>query len=111
MGELVRLTSLNVKGANSAIKRRKILLYLKQKNPDLVFLQETHLEKEDFIFEGACNLLPCTSSVFFCIMSYLLRRKFNWLAKKLTANLMFKITSQNKSRPLNLQRLRNLQNC
>lgn len=47
MGELVRLTSLNVKGANSAIKRRKILLYLKQKNPDLVFLQETHLEKKD----------------------------------------------------------------
>lgn len=63
------------------------------------------------IFEGACNLLPCTSSVFFCIMSYLLRRKFNRLVKKLTANLMFKITSQNKSRPLNLQRLRNLQNC
>lgn len=47
MGELVRLISLNVKGANSAIKRRKILLYLKQKNPDLVFLQETHLEKKD----------------------------------------------------------------
>ena len=47
MGELLRLTSLNVKGANSAIKRRKILLYLEQKNPDLVFLQETHLEKKD----------------------------------------------------------------
>ena len=47
MGELVRLTSLNVKGANSAVKRKKILMYLKQKNPDLVFLQETHLEKED----------------------------------------------------------------
>lgn len=49
MGEVVRLTSLNVKGANSAIKRRKILLYLKQKNPDLVFLQETHLEKNDVL--------------------------------------------------------------
>lgn len=47
MGELVRLVSLNVKGANSAIKRRKILLCLKQKNPDLVFLQETHLERDD----------------------------------------------------------------
>lgn len=47
MGELVRLTSLNVKGANSATKRRKIILYLKQKNPDLVFLQETHLQKKD----------------------------------------------------------------
>uniref|UniRef100_A0A3Q3X2F5 exodeoxyribonuclease III n=1 Tax=Mola mola TaxID=94237 RepID=A0A3Q3X2F5_MOLML len=47
MGELVRLTSLNVKGANSAIKKRKIQLYLKQKNPDPFFLQETHLEKED----------------------------------------------------------------
>uniref|UniRef100_A0A3Q4BMS6 exodeoxyribonuclease III n=1 Tax=Mola mola TaxID=94237 RepID=A0A3Q4BMS6_MOLML len=42
-----QLTSLNVKGAESAIKRRKILLYLKQKNPDLVFMQETHLDKED----------------------------------------------------------------
>uniref|UniRef100_A0A3Q3WRJ0 exodeoxyribonuclease III n=1 Tax=Mola mola TaxID=94237 RepID=A0A3Q3WRJ0_MOLML len=40
---------MNVKGANSAIKRRKILLYLKQKNTDLVFLQETHLEKEDLL--------------------------------------------------------------
>ncbi len=49
MGELVRLTSLNVKGANSAIKRRKILLYFKQKNPDMVFLQETHLEKKDWV--------------------------------------------------------------
>uniref|UniRef100_A0A3Q3VRP1 exodeoxyribonuclease III n=1 Tax=Mola mola TaxID=94237 RepID=A0A3Q3VRP1_MOLML len=45
------LTSLNVKGANSAIKRRRILLYLKQKNPDLVFLQETHLEKEDLLLQ------------------------------------------------------------
>uniref|UniRef100_A0A3Q4ASB2 exodeoxyribonuclease III n=1 Tax=Mola mola TaxID=94237 RepID=A0A3Q4ASB2_MOLML len=44
------LTLLNVKGVNSAFKRRKILLYLKQKNPDLVFLQETHLEKEDSLF-------------------------------------------------------------
>lgn len=47
MGELVRLTSLHVKGANSAIKRKKILLCLKQKIQDLVFLQETHLEKKD----------------------------------------------------------------
>lgn len=47
MGELFKLISLNVKGANSALKRRKILWYLKQKNPDLAFLQETHLEKKD----------------------------------------------------------------
>uniref|UniRef100_A0A3Q3VR48 exodeoxyribonuclease III n=1 Tax=Mola mola TaxID=94237 RepID=A0A3Q3VR48_MOLML len=50
MGELVRLTSFNVKGANSAIKRRKIFYCISnRKNPDLVFLQETHLEKEDLL--------------------------------------------------------------
>lgn len=57
MGELVRLTSLNVKGANSAIKRKTIMLYLKQKNPDLVFLQETHFKKDlfqiDWVFYSA----------------------------------------------------------
>ena len=38
-----RYLSLNVKGLNSPIKRKKVLSYLKSKHCDIGFLQETHL--------------------------------------------------------------------
>lgn len=46
MGELVRLASLNVKGANLAIKRKKILMYLKQEKHRSGFLARDPPGKE-----------------------------------------------------------------
>lgn len=37
----------NVKGLNHPIKRKKVFTHLKQFNPDIVFLQETHLRSSD----------------------------------------------------------------
>lgn len=47
MVEMLKLLSWNVKGANLAIKRKKLLLYLKQKKVDIALLQETHLDNEE----------------------------------------------------------------
>uniref|UniRef100_A0A3P8S8Y2 exodeoxyribonuclease III n=1 Tax=Amphiprion percula TaxID=161767 RepID=A0A3P8S8Y2_AMPPE len=41
------ILSWNVKGANETVKRKKLLLYLKQKKVDICFLQETHLCNEE----------------------------------------------------------------
>ena len=41
MVDMLRFLSWNIKGANLAIKRKKLLLYLKQKKVDICFLQET----------------------------------------------------------------------
>uniref|UniRef100_A0A669BRS1 Reverse transcriptase domain-containing protein n=1 Tax=Oreochromis niloticus TaxID=8128 RepID=A0A669BRS1_ORENI len=40
----VRFLSWNVKGLNNPVKRSKIFSHLKRLNPDIVFLQETHLQ-------------------------------------------------------------------
>uniref|UniRef100_A0A3Q1G7L0 exodeoxyribonuclease III n=1 Tax=Acanthochromis polyacanthus TaxID=80966 RepID=A0A3Q1G7L0_9TELE len=47
MVDVLKFLSWNVKGANVAIKRKKLLLYLKQKKVDVCFLQETHLDNEE----------------------------------------------------------------
>lgn len=47
MVDMLRFLSWNIKGANLAIKRKKLLLYLKQKKVDICFLQETHLNNEE----------------------------------------------------------------
>ena len=41
------MLSWNIKRENLAIKRKKLLLYLKQKKADIYFLQETHLDNEE----------------------------------------------------------------
>ena len=38
----IQLTSLNVRGLRDSVKRENIFKWLKSKNPDIVFLQETH---------------------------------------------------------------------
>ena len=47
MADVLKFLSWNIKGANLAIKRKKLLLYLKQKKVDVCFLQETHLDNEE----------------------------------------------------------------
>uniref|UniRef100_A0A3P9KHC2 exodeoxyribonuclease III n=1 Tax=Oryzias latipes TaxID=8090 RepID=A0A3P9KHC2_ORYLA len=47
MGTLIKIPSWNVKGLGSHTKRRKVLQYLKQKNSDVITLQETHLLEKD----------------------------------------------------------------
>lgn len=39
----INCISLNVKGINNPIKRKKVITYLKKLKADIVFLQETHL--------------------------------------------------------------------
>lgn len=46
-GRTVRFTSLNTGGMNSALKRTKVMTYIKNLNIDVVLLQETHLQKTD----------------------------------------------------------------
>ena len=36
-------TSWNINGCGSHIKRRKVLTYLKSKNTDIAFIQESHM--------------------------------------------------------------------
>ena len=47
MADMLKLLSWNMKGANLAMKRKKLLLYLKQKKVDICFLQETHLNNDE----------------------------------------------------------------
>uniref|UniRef100_A0A671TPP2 Reverse transcriptase domain-containing protein n=1 Tax=Sparus aurata TaxID=8175 RepID=A0A671TPP2_SPAAU len=43
----LKVISLNVNGINNVIKRRKILLEMEKEKADIVYLQETHLEKQE----------------------------------------------------------------
>lgn len=43
----IKCISLNVKGLNSGIKRNRIFSHLRQFNPNILFLQETHLRVRD----------------------------------------------------------------
>ena len=43
----VSLCSLNVRGLRESIKRRKLFLWIRKKNFDIYFLQETHSTKND----------------------------------------------------------------
>lgn len=44
---VIKISSWNVNGLGSRVKRRRVLSYLKQRNSDVVMLQETHhLEKD-----------------------------------------------------------------
>ena len=40
----LKIVTWNVKGANLAMKRKKLMIYLKQKRADIALLQETHLD-------------------------------------------------------------------
>lgn len=42
------ITTWNVKGLRSPIKRTKILRHLKKLNTDIALLQETHIEASDY---------------------------------------------------------------
>uniref|UniRef100_A0A3B4ZHM5 exodeoxyribonuclease III n=1 Tax=Stegastes partitus TaxID=144197 RepID=A0A3B4ZHM5_9TELE len=44
---LIRLSTWNVNGLGNPIKRKKVMTMLKNKNHDVVFLQETHMSKEE----------------------------------------------------------------
>ena len=46
-GQVVRFTSLNTGGLNAALKRTKVMTYIKNLNADVILLQETHLLKTD----------------------------------------------------------------
>lgn len=46
MGDL-KIISLNVNGLNNVIKRKKILVEMDKNKADILFLQETHLEKQE----------------------------------------------------------------
>lgn len=47
MTQEIKITSLNVNGLNNPIKRKIILLKMKREGGDVMFLQETHLSKEE----------------------------------------------------------------
>lgn len=44
---VIKISSWNVNGLGSYVKRRKVLNYLKQRDSDVVMLQETHLLEKD----------------------------------------------------------------
>lgn len=46
----LKIISLNVRGIRDIIKRKAILLFIRQKNADIIFLQETHFIEEDVKF-------------------------------------------------------------
>lgn len=46
-GQAVRIISMNTGGLNAAIKRTKVITHIKNLNADVMFLQETHLQKSD----------------------------------------------------------------
>ena len=43
----LKIISANVRGLRQSIKRKDLLDYLKEKQPDIICLQETHLVQED----------------------------------------------------------------
>lgn len=42
---VIKITSWNVNGLGSYVKRRKVLNYLKQRGSDVVMLQETQMDQ------------------------------------------------------------------
>ena len=48
----VNICSLNVRGLRDSIKRRKLFLWLRRKQFDIILLQETHSTKNDEILWG-----------------------------------------------------------
>lgn len=46
-GQAVRIISLNTGGLNVAVKRTKVMTHIKNLNADVMFLQETHLQKTE----------------------------------------------------------------
>lgn len=44
---MIKISSWNVNDLGSYVKRRKVLNYLKQRDSDVVLLQETHLLEKD----------------------------------------------------------------
>lgn len=43
----INIISWNINGCGSYIKRKKVLTYLKSKNTDIAFIQESHIMKEE----------------------------------------------------------------
>lgn len=46
-GQAVKVISLNTGGLNATIKRTKVMMYIKNLNAEVIFLQETHLYNLD----------------------------------------------------------------
>lgn len=46
-GQMVRFISLNTGGLNAALKRTKMITYIKNLNADVILLQETHLLRSE----------------------------------------------------------------
>lgn len=44
---LMHLSTWNVNGLGNPVKRKKVMTMLKNNNYDVVFLQETHMSKEE----------------------------------------------------------------
>ena len=49
MTRQLNVVTWNVKGLNHPVKKKKVFTHLKQFNPDITFLQETHLRSSDSI--------------------------------------------------------------
>ena len=47
---LLKLSTFNCRGLQDYVKRRKIFHYLRNTESDIIFLQETHSDKEDECF-------------------------------------------------------------
>lgn len=43
----VKVVSWNINGCGNPVKRKKVLLYLKHKQVDIAFIQETHLQDDE----------------------------------------------------------------
>ena len=43
----LKIISLNADGLNNAVKRKKILLQMERDKTDVIFLQETHLRRQE----------------------------------------------------------------
>lgn len=47
MNRYIKIISWNIKGCGNPVKRRKVLTYLKSKNTDIAFIQESHIVGEE----------------------------------------------------------------
>lgn len=47
MNRYIKIISWNIKGCGDPVKRRKVLTYLKNKNTDIAFIQESHIVGEE----------------------------------------------------------------
>ena len=44
---VLNIITLNVRGLGSVAKRRKLFLWIKKQQPDIIFMQETHCAKSN----------------------------------------------------------------